>query len=194
MHAESDCCHGGNREQVGVSEDNPQPDPAHREPNVHGIAHMAVEAYNHQALRRRDRRRSPVSRPAKSQTQRTATANPKTDGRAASQRQWAPPAISKRNPSHCGRSQNHNEKNAVPTASAASAMGQCCSCELIGTFPEFGFVIIPPICTYELATLLSPQLDCRIRSGTSKPGNRRSARKERRPRERCSGSGPLRNR
>jgi hypothetical protein len=120
MHAESNCCDGGNREQVGVSED-------------------------------------------KSQTQRKATAKPNTDGRAASQRQWAAPAISTRNPSHSGRSQKHNQKNAVATASATIAMGQCCSPGIIGTFPEFGFVIIPAICTYELATLLSPQLDCRIR-------------------------------
>src|SRR5215470_11789617 len=58
MHAESNCCNGGNREQVGVSEDNPQPNPAHGEAHVHGIAHVAVEAYNHQALRRSYWRRS----------------------------------------------------------------------------------------------------------------------------------------
>src|SRR5579864_7354804 len=98
-------------------------------------------------------------------------ANPKTDGMAASQRQWAAPA-STWNPSHRGKSQNHNEKNAVPTASAAIVVGQCCPPEFIGMFPVFGFVIIPPICTYVLATLLSLQLDCRIRSGTSRPGNK----------------------
>ena len=63
--AESHRCDGGNREQVGVSEDNPQPDPARGKAHVHGIAHVAVEAHDHQALRRRDRRWSPVSRPAK---------------------------------------------------------------------------------------------------------------------------------
>ena len=36
----------------------------------------------------------------------------------------------------------------MPTARAATEVGQCCSCELVGMFPEFGFVIIPPICTY----------------------------------------------
>jgi hypothetical protein len=56
---------------------------------------------------------------AKSQTQRRTTANPNTDGRPASQRQWAAPASSTRKPSHCGKSQNHSEKNAVPTARAA---------------------------------------------------------------------------
>jgi hypothetical protein len=65
MHAESNCCDGGNRQYVGVSEDNPQPDPTHCEPFVHGIAHVAVEAYNYQAPRRRDRRRRPVSSPTK---------------------------------------------------------------------------------------------------------------------------------
>src|SRR5579864_2935718 len=65
MHAESSCCDGGNREQAGVSEDNPQPDPARGKAHVHGIAPVAVEAYNYQALRRRDRRRRPVSGPAK---------------------------------------------------------------------------------------------------------------------------------
>ena len=65
MHAESNGYDGGNREQVGVSKDNPQPDPAYCEPYVHGIAHVAVEAHNYQALRRCDRRRSPVSSPAK---------------------------------------------------------------------------------------------------------------------------------
>ena len=65
MHAGSNCCDGGNRQQVRVSEDNPQSDPAHGETHVHGIAHVAVEAYDHQALRWRDRRRSPMPRPAK---------------------------------------------------------------------------------------------------------------------------------
>lgn len=50
MHAQSNCCNGGNRQQVGVSEDDPQSDPAHCEPYIHRIAHLAVGAYNHQAL------------------------------------------------------------------------------------------------------------------------------------------------
>src|SRR5579864_6312934 len=65
MHAESNCCDGSNREQAGVSEYDPQPDPARGKAHVHGIADVAVEAYNYQALRRRDRCRSAVSGPAK---------------------------------------------------------------------------------------------------------------------------------
>src|SRR5579863_10680544 len=61
-----------------------------------------------------------VPRPVhpKSQTQRSATENPSTDGSAASHRQCAVPAVSTRKPSHCGNSQNHRPKNALPTASA----------------------------------------------------------------------------
>ena len=47
MHAESNCCDRGNRQQVRVSEDNPQSDPTRGEAHVHGNAHVAVEAYNH---------------------------------------------------------------------------------------------------------------------------------------------------
>lgn len=65
MHAESNCCDGGYCQQVRVSEDNPQSDPTGGEAHVHGIAHVAVEADNHQALRRRNRGRSPVPGPAK---------------------------------------------------------------------------------------------------------------------------------
>jgi hypothetical protein len=65
MHAESNCCNGGNRHEVRVSEDNPQSDPTSGETHVHGIAHVAVEADDHQAFRRRYGRRSPVSGPAK---------------------------------------------------------------------------------------------------------------------------------
>src|SRR5579872_5791802 len=47
MHAESNNCNSGNRQQAGVSEDNPQPDPARGKAHIHGIAHVAVEAYNY---------------------------------------------------------------------------------------------------------------------------------------------------
>ncbi len=65
MHTESNSCNGGNRQWVGVSEDNPQPDPPRGKAHVHGIADVAVEAYNYQALRWRDRCRSAVTGPAK---------------------------------------------------------------------------------------------------------------------------------
>src|SRR5512146_1670539 len=67
-----------------------------------------------------------VPRPVqpKSHTQRIATAKPITDGIAASHLQRAAPAVSTRNPSHCGNSQNHKVKNAVPTRSEAAAVGQ----------------------------------------------------------------------
>src|SRR5579863_1367105 len=67
-----------------------------------------------------------VPRPVqpKSQTQRVATANPHTDGRAATQRQRATPATSTVKPSHRGNSQNHKEKNAAPTVSEAKAVSQ----------------------------------------------------------------------
>ena len=42
----------------------------------------------------------------KSQTQRRATAKPKTEGSAANQRQCSTPSISTQKPSHCGKGQN----------------------------------------------------------------------------------------
>ena len=60
----------------------------------------------------------------KSQTQRSATANPSTEGTAASHRQYDPPAVSTRKPSHPGSSQNHKEKNNAPTTNAATVVGQ----------------------------------------------------------------------
>src|SRR5690349_17371755 len=66
-----------------------------------------------------------VPRPVqpKSQIQRKATANPSTEGMAASQRQGATSAAT-RNPSHPGKSQNHSRKKAVPTTSAARRVSQ----------------------------------------------------------------------
>src|SRR5579864_6115141 len=69
-----------------------------------------------------------VPRPVhpKSQTQRMATAKPRTEGTAASQRQRAAPAVETANPSQPGSSQNHSAKKAQPTASEARAVGQGC--------------------------------------------------------------------
>src|SRR5581483_4470622 len=60
----------------------------------------------------------------KSQMQRKATANPSAEGTAANQRQRAEPIISTRKPSHCGKSQNHNPRKAVPAKSEAISDGQ----------------------------------------------------------------------
>lgn len=37
MHAKTNCCDSGNREHVSVSEDNPQPDPAHCKSTYMGL-------------------------------------------------------------------------------------------------------------------------------------------------------------
>src|ERR1039457_5759425 len=77
--------------------------------------------------------------------QRRATANPSTDGSAASHRQCAVPAISTRKPSHCGSSKNHKQKNAPPTASEASAACHRSPCSTAGTLPDSPSVIGPPV-------------------------------------------------
>src|SRR5580698_8853873 len=61
----------------------------------------------------------------KSQMQRIATAKPKTHGMTATQRQRSAPSASTRKPSHGGSNQNQSARKAVPTASEASAVGQC---------------------------------------------------------------------
>src|SRR5580704_15561980 len=68
-----------------------------------------------------------VRRPVhpKSQMQRSATANPNTDGTAPSHRHPTVLALSTRKPSHPGNSQNQRAKNAAPTASAAAAVSHC---------------------------------------------------------------------
>src|SRR5579872_5331734 len=78
-----------------------------------------------------------VPRPVqpKSQTQRSATANPSTEGTTASHRQRALPAISTLKPSHCGKNQNHKAKNAVPTAREAMAVRARLPCPAAGA-PE----------------------------------------------------------
>src|SRR5215472_15831021 len=39
------------RSPVGVPKNNPEPNPAQREAQVHGISYVAIEAHDHQALR-----------------------------------------------------------------------------------------------------------------------------------------------
>jgi hypothetical protein len=84
-----------------------------------------------------------VPRPVhpKSQTHRSATANPITDGIAASHRQRA---VSTWNLSHPGNSQNHSAKNAVPTASDAAADSQGFPCAEAGELPDRPLTIDPP--------------------------------------------------
>src|SRR5947208_10346330 len=47
MHAERNDCHRGDRYQIGVSENDPQPDPSDCEAHVHRITHVAVEAHHY---------------------------------------------------------------------------------------------------------------------------------------------------
>src|SRR5213593_1869724 len=47
MHAERNGCHRGDRYRIGVSENDPQPDPSDAEAHVHLVAHVAVEAHDH---------------------------------------------------------------------------------------------------------------------------------------------------
>src|SRR5229473_1577060 len=81
----------------------------------------------------------------KSQMQRRATANPSTDGTAASHRQRAEPGISTRKPSHRGSSQNHKAKNAAPTASEANAVSQRLPFPAAGALVDCASVILPPV-------------------------------------------------
>src|SRR5213594_5164433 len=47
MHAESDGCDCRDHSWVGMSENDPQPDPANREAHVHRVTHVAVEAHHY---------------------------------------------------------------------------------------------------------------------------------------------------
>src|SRR5437667_3597828 len=47
MHPEGNGCHRGDRYRIGVSENDPQPDPANREAHVHRVTHVAVEAHHY---------------------------------------------------------------------------------------------------------------------------------------------------
>jgi hypothetical protein len=106
---------------VGVAEHHPKTDPADCEAYIHGISHVAVEPHNDQLLGRNNRGWCTAPCPSKIPDATQATANPRTDGTAASHRQVDAPAVSARKPSHPGRSQNHREKKPIPTANAASA-------------------------------------------------------------------------
>jgi hypothetical protein len=60
----------------------------------------------------------------KSQIQRRATAKPRTEGMAASQRQRAGPVVSTWKPSQDGSSQNQRARNAAPTVREAKVVSQ----------------------------------------------------------------------
>src|SRR5207248_9555415 len=77
--------------------------------------------------------------------QRRATANPSTDGIAASHRQRAAPAVSTRKPSQPGRSQNHRAKNAKPTASEPNKVSHCSAPVLLGSCPDCAVVMVAPV-------------------------------------------------
>ncbi len=89
-------------------------------------------------------------------------------------RQCAMP-VSTWNPSHRGSSQNHKAKNAVPTASEASAVGQGLSWGTEGEFPECGWLIGPAVAHLNLKMytyLLFPAarvhpVSCAAHGGTS---------------------------
>src|SRR5438445_7223853 len=63
MHAESDGCDCRDHSRVRMSENNPQPDPADHEADVHRVTHVSVEAHHYQSLRWSERRRRSASRP-----------------------------------------------------------------------------------------------------------------------------------
>src|SRR5271167_1573259 len=85
MPREGNGRYGGNYNPVGVSEDRPKADPPDCESQVHGVPHVAVEPPNRFGGATGAGVPWPVH--LKSQTQRRATANPITDGTAASHRQ-----------------------------------------------------------------------------------------------------------
>src|SRR6266705_1272113 len=62
MHAESDGCHRRDHSRVSMSENDPQPDPADCEADVHRVTHVSVEAHHYQSLRWSERRRRSASR------------------------------------------------------------------------------------------------------------------------------------
>src|SRR5271157_29701 len=94
-----------------------------------------------------------VPRPVhpKSQTQRKATANPSTDGTAASHRQRAAPAVSTLKPSHPGSSQNHKLKNAAPTSSDATVVSHCSPREALRLLSVCPFAIGLSCCAHYAA-------------------------------------------
>src|SRR5207245_4835208 len=63
MHPEGNGCHRRDHSRVRVSENNPQPDAADHEADVHRVTHVSVEAHHYQSLRWSERRRRAASRP-----------------------------------------------------------------------------------------------------------------------------------
>src|SRR5947209_11849024 len=63
MHAERNGCHRRDHSRVSMSENDPQPDPADCEADVHRVTHVSVEAHHYQSLRWSERRRRSASRP-----------------------------------------------------------------------------------------------------------------------------------
>ena len=63
MYSEGDRRHGCDRHRVGVSEDNPKPDPPGCEADVHRVSHIAVEPHHDQSLWRSHRCGRTLSRP-----------------------------------------------------------------------------------------------------------------------------------
>ena len=120
VHAQNHHARNRNRHPVCVPEDNPQPDPSDNKSQVHGIAHLPVKATTPNFCGGAIGAGVPRPVRPKSQTHRRATANPSTDGTAASHRQFG--VVSTRNPNHPGSSQNHSAKNAVLTASEAKVV------------------------------------------------------------------------
>src|SRR5205809_2590044 len=62
-HAERNGCHRRDHSRVSMSENDPQPDPADCEADVHRVTHVSVEAHHYQSLRWSERRRRSASRP-----------------------------------------------------------------------------------------------------------------------------------
>src|SRR5262249_53274425 len=94
MHTESNSRNGDNCQWVGMSEGDPQPDPAYGKPHVHGIAHMAVEADAHQPPRGRGGGvggRSPAPPQTKTTTAPRGNGEPKQSGEGGPQPQRACP-------------------------------------------------------------------------------------------------------
>jgi len=81
-----------------------KPDPSGCESQVHSVPHAAVEPHRINRVGGATGAGVPCPVHPKSQTQRRATANPSTDGTAASHRQREAPAVSARNPSQPGSS------------------------------------------------------------------------------------------
>ena len=82
-NAEHDCEGDHNGDQVCLPKDDPQADPSGDETEVHRVPHIPVKAHENELLRRNHSAGVPCPVHPKSHTQRNATANPKTEGKAA---------------------------------------------------------------------------------------------------------------